>query len=146
MTRQTLIIIRELRKIAEFKDDTHQQIRVSNHYIVHLKLTQCCIPTVCLCSFSHVQIFVTHELQPTRNLCPWNPPGKNTGAGCHFLLQGIFLTQGSNPHLLRLLHGPEDSLPLCHLEALYTNYSSVKLGKRLIFKVNCTPFHQQPTI
>ena len=62
MTRQTLIIIRELRKIAEFKDDTHQQIRVSNHYIVHLKLTQCCIPTVCLCSFSHVQIFVTHEL------------------------------------------------------------------------------------
>ena len=26
-------------------------------------------------------------------------PGKNTGAGCHFLLQGIFSTQGSNPHL-----------------------------------------------
>ena len=31
-------------------------------------------------------------------------PGKNTGAGCHLLLQGIFLTQGSNPHLLCLLH------------------------------------------
>ena len=27
-------------------------------------------------------------------------PGKNTGGGCHFLLQGIFLTQGSNPGLL----------------------------------------------
>ena len=27
-------------------------------------------------------------------------PGKNTGVGSHFLLQGIFLTQGSNPHLL----------------------------------------------
>ena len=27
-------------------------------------------------------------------------PGKNTGVGCHFLLQGIFPTQGSNPHLL----------------------------------------------
>ena len=27
-------------------------------------------------------------------------PGKNTGVGCHFLLQGIFLTQGSNPDLL----------------------------------------------
>ena len=27
----------------------------------------------------------------------WNSPGKNTGVGCHFLLQGIFLTQGSNP-------------------------------------------------
>ena len=33
-------------------------------------------------------------------LCPWDLPGKNTGVGCHFLLQGIFPTQGSNPHLL----------------------------------------------
>ena len=40
-------------------------------------------------------------LQPTRLLCPWDSPGKNTGVGCHFLLQGIFLTQGSN---LGLLH------------------------------------------
>ena len=31
---------------------------------------------------------------------PWNYPGKNTGVGCHFLFQGIFLTQGSNPGLL----------------------------------------------
>ena len=30
--------------------------------------------------------------------------GKNTGVGCHFLLQGIFLTQQSNLHLLQLLH------------------------------------------
>ena len=30
---------------------------------------------------------------------PWNFPGKSTGVGCHFLLQGIFLTQGSNPGL-----------------------------------------------
>ena len=37
---------------------------------------------------------------PTRLLCPWDSPGKNTGAGCHFLLQGIFLTQGLNPCLL----------------------------------------------
>ena len=36
---------------------------------------------------------------------------KNTGAGCHFLLQGIFLTQGSNPCLLHLLHWQVDSLP-----------------------------------
>ena len=40
-------------------------------------------------------------LQPARLLCPWNSPGKNTGVGCHSLLQGIFLTQGLNlglPH------------------------------------------------
>ena len=42
-----------------------------------------------------------HGLQPTRLLCPWNSPGKNTGVGCDFLLQGIFLTQESN---LGLLH------------------------------------------
>ena len=36
-----------------------------------------------------------------RLLCPWDFPGKNTGVGCHFLLKGIFQTQGSN---LSLLH------------------------------------------
>ena len=42
---------------------------------------------------SHVQLFVT----------PWtvlNSPGRNTGVGCHSLLQGIFPTQGSNTGLL----------------------------------------------
>ena len=33
-------------------------------------------------------------------LCPWASPGKNTGVGRHFLLQGMFATQGSNPHLM----------------------------------------------
>ena len=35
-----------------------------------------------------------------RLLYPWNSPGKNTGVGCHFLLQGILLIQGQNPGLL----------------------------------------------
>ena len=42
----------------------------------------------------------SHGLQPTRLLYPWNSPDKDTGVGCHSLLQGIFLTQGSNPHLI----------------------------------------------
>ena len=41
---------------------------------------------------------------PARFLFLWDAPGKNTGVGCHVLLQGIFPTQGSNPHLLKLLH------------------------------------------
>ena len=41
-----------------------------------------------------------HGLKPTRLLCPWDFPGKDTGVCCHFLLQGIFSTQGSNPSLL----------------------------------------------
>ena len=44
-----------------------------------------------------------------------DPPGKNTDVGCHALLQGIFLTQGSNPHLLSLLHWQVSSLPLMPL-------------------------------
>ena len=39
-------------------------------------------------------------------------PSKNTGVVCHFLLQGIFLTQESNLSLLHLLHWQADSLPL----------------------------------
>ena len=56
--------------------------------------------------------------EPARLLCPWDFSGKNIGVGCHFLLQGIFPTQGSNPRLLRLLrlrHWQADSLPLSHL-------------------------------
>ena len=40
-----------------------------------------------------------HGLWPARLLCPWDSPGKNTGVGCHFLLQEIFLTWGLNPGL-----------------------------------------------
>ena len=40
-----------------------------------------------------------HGLKPARLLCPWDSPGKNTGVGCHALLQGIFPTQGSNSGL-----------------------------------------------
>ena len=42
--------------------------------------------------------------QPAKLLCPWDCSGKNTGVDCHFLLQGIFQTQGSNLGLLCLLH------------------------------------------
>ena len=48
-----------------------------------------------------------HGLQPIRLLCPWGSPDKNPGVGCHFLLQGIFLTQGLNPgflHCRQILH------------------------------------------
>ena len=41
-----------------------------------------------------------HGLQPTRLFRPWDFPGKSTGVDCHFLLQRIFPTQGSNPGLL----------------------------------------------
>ena len=50
-------------------------------------------------SLSCVQFPAAPWLLPIRLLCPWNFPSKNTGAGCHFLLQGIFPTQELNLHL-----------------------------------------------
>ena len=53
----------------------------------------------------------SHGLGLTRLFCPWVSPGKNTGAGCHFLLQEIFLTQGSN---LGFLHCRQTLYRLSH--------------------------------
>ena len=64
---------------------------------------------VCVCVSCSVvsDSLQPHRLQPARLPCPWNSPGKNTGVGCHFLLQGIFLTQGLNlglPHCGQILY------------------------------------------
>ena len=66
-------------------------------------------------------------LQPARLFCLWDFPGKNTGVVCHFLLQGIFLTEGLNPCLLPW---QVVSLPLCHLgflRQLFRFYSLIYL-------------------
>ena len=64
----------------------------------------CVCVGVCVCTLSHVQPFVTPmDYSPARLLCPWNFPGKNTGASCHFLLQEISPTQGLNPVSLATL-------------------------------------------
>ena len=49
---------------------------------------------------------------------PWSFPDKNTVVGCHFLLQDIFQTQGSNPRLLHLLPWQAESVPLYHWGSL----------------------------
>ena len=59
----------------------------------------------------HACSVMSNSLQPH----PWDSPGENTGMGCHFLLQGIFLIQGSNLSLWHLLHWQPDTLLLTHL-------------------------------
>ena len=62
---------------------------------------QCILDRIGVCASSVVPDSLRpHGLWPTRLLCPWDFPGKNTGLGCHFLLQNIFPTQGLNPGLL----------------------------------------------
>ena len=48
----------------------------------------------CWLLLSSIWLLWPHGLQPTRLFSPWEFPGRNTGGGCHFLLQGILLTQG----------------------------------------------------
>ena len=56
------------------------------------------ISLMCMLScFSHVQLFVTSWSVEHRLLCPCDSPGKNTGAGCHFLLQGNLPDPGIKP-------------------------------------------------
>ena len=50
--------------------------------------------------FSCIWLFATPWTVAARIICPWDSPGKNTGVGGCFLLQGIFLTQRSNPSLM----------------------------------------------
>ena len=57
----------------------------------------------------HTRSGMSSSLRPygpwsTRLFCPWEFLGKYNGVDCHFLLQGIFLTQGLNPCVLCLLH------------------------------------------
>ena len=65
----------------------------------------------CCCLVAKLALLRPHGLYPNRLLYPWEFPGKNPGLGCHFLLQGIFPTQGLNPHLL---HRQVESFPLSH--------------------------------
>ena len=60
---------------------------------------------------SHVQLCATPWAVAHQAPLSMGCPGKNTGVGCHSFLQGIFLIQGSNLRLLRLLHWQVGSLP-----------------------------------
>ena len=51
------------------------------------------------------------DCSPAKPLYPWDFPGKNTGVGCHFVLQEIFLSQGLNPVLP---HCGQNLYPLSH--------------------------------
>ena len=59
---------------------------------IYVYICMCCAMFTCSVMSNSV---LPCRLQPARLLCPQDFPGKNTGVGCHFLLQGIFPTQGS---------------------------------------------------
>ena len=84
--------------------------------------------TYCCCCLVTKSCPILCDSVDWRLLCPWDFPGKNTWVACHFFLQGTFLTQGLNPHLL---HWQADSLPL---SCLGSPYKSKLMLKDIIFK------------
>jgi len=84
----------------------------SPHYLTPVSYghSKCCC-CWCLVAKLRLTFLQPYELYPTMFLCPWDFPGNNTRVGCHFLLQGIFPTQGSNLHHL---YWQVNSLPLSH--------------------------------
>ena len=84
---------------------TAMSVRLLNLSAMTVKSSLCV-----LSRFSRVLFFET--LWTVRRPCSWDSLDKNTGVGCYARLQGIFLTQGSKPSLLWLLHWQVGSLPL----------------------------------
>ena len=83
-----------------YKVNSPQLIKINEKKII-MYIDSCLVTKSCL----------TLTVACQAPLSPWDFPGKNIGVGCHFLLQGIFLTQGSNPCLLPW---QANSLPLSH--------------------------------
>ena len=74
-----------------------------------------CFLHMCSVTQSCPTLLKPHGLWPLpRLLCPWDSPGKNSGVGCHFLLQGIFQPRDGT----RVSSTAVDSLPLSHKGSL----------------------------
>ena len=85
-------------------------------YVIHIKYVYAHL-------FSRVWLFaISWTVAHQAYSFPWNFPGRNIRAGCHFLLQEIFLTQGLDQSLL---HWQADSLPLHHLGSLSIDTSII---------------------
>ena len=79
---------------------THWNTKIYENHSMIVLIISPVTTFYCLVSKSCPILSQPHGLQPSSLLCPWDFPGKNTAVGCHFLFQGIFLTQRSNRHLL----------------------------------------------
>ena len=90
---------------------------------------------------------LTHSCLILCNPLDCSPPGSsahgkfpdNTWVGSPFLLPGIFLTQGLNPHLLCLLHWQADSLPLCRQGSLGKHAKWLQSSLTLCSPTDCSP-------
>ena len=99
------------KELLDWKVSQKKRLHIVKQTGIRMSKSNMCMHVCCL--FSHVWLFVTPwTVACKRPLWPQDSPGKNSGVGCHFLLQGIFPTQASNLPLLCLLHWQVGSLLL----------------------------------
>ena len=79
-----------------------------------------------LSHFSRVDSVRPQRRQPTRLPCPWDSPGKNTGVGCHFLLQSMKVkSEGEVAQSCPTLRNPMDcSLPSSSIHGIFPGKST----------------------
>ena len=100
-------------------------------------LPQCLSTCVCCAKLLQLSLCNPMDWSPPGFSVHGDSPGKNTGVGCHALLQRIFLTQGSNPHPLHVLCWQAGFLPLvppgkpCSSTYLYAKKNSHKTKVRV---------------
>ena len=82
-----------------------------------------------------------HRRQPTRLLCPWDSPGKNTGVGCHFLLQCMKVKSGSEvAQSCQTLSDPMDcSLPGSSVHGIF-QARVLEWGAIAFCVLQCNPY------
>ena len=100
----TYIYIMKAKNSMNLIPESHIHSGFYSHHIIHVTESFIFINTIMNCTIKTCAYLFGLSilsdslqplgLQPTSLLCPWDSPGKNTGAGCCALLQGIFPTQG----------------------------------------------------
>ena len=98
-------------------------------YLSHCLKVEGLVAKLCLTLLWPMDSFVT------RTLCPWDSPGKNTGAGCHFFLQGIIPTQGSTHARWSHALVSWDRLSLSRQGSPRLYLQTLKYGFHMIFHV-----------
>ena len=124
---------------------------LEKYLFINKCLLSTCVPACMFSHFSPGRLLNSMDSRPPGSSV--HSPGRNTGVCCHALPQGIFLTWGSNLHLLCLLHWQAGSLPLAPAGSPIEHLSSVQFSSvaqscpTLYDPMNCStpclPVHHQ---
>ena len=132
-----------------FSQDLHDLMDLVLSSTSITKSCQSMVQTSCCCCCYKVASVVSdsvrpHRRQPTRLLCPWDSPGKNTGMGCHVLLQCMKVkSQSEVAQLCPTLSDPMDcSLPGSSVHGIFQarvlEWGVIAFSRQLLIKHKCS--------